>query len=184
MAQTNTTSAQSAWSACKHLLWLAARTFLIGYLVVLLMMMLFENSLLYFPTKFPGGDWTPRGINVEEAWFTAADGTKIHGWYAPHEKPLAVVLFCHGNGGNITNITGVIRELHDRVGVAVLVFDYRGYGKSEGNPDEAGVLADARAARAWLADKAGVAENQIVLMGESLGGAVAVDLAADGGAGP
>ena len=65
--------------------------------------------------------------------------------------------------------------LHDRVGVTVLVFDYRGYGKSEGSPDEAGVLADARAARTWLAEKTGVAENQIVLMGESLGGAVAVD---------
>ena len=69
--------------------------------------------------------------------------------------------------------------LHDRVGVAVLVFDYRGYGKSEGTPNEAGVLADALAARAWLAERAGVAER-IVLMGESLGGAVAVDLAADG----
>ena len=62
----------------------------------------------------------------------------------------------------------------------MLVFDYRGYGKSEGKPDERGVLADARAARTWLAQKAGVAENRIVLMGESLGGAVAVDLAADG----
>ena len=66
------------------------------------------------------------------------------------------------------------------MGAAVLVFDYRGYGKSEGKPDEPGVLADARAARTWLAEKAGVAENRIVLMGESLGGAVAVDLAADG----
>src|SRR5208283_3409033 len=65
-------------------------------------------------------------------------------------------------------------------GVSVLVFDYRGYGKSEGKPDEPGVLADARAARTWLAQKSGVAENRVVLMGESLGGAVAVDLAADG----
>ena len=62
----------------------------------------------------------------------------------------------------------------------MLIFDYRGYGKSEGKPDEPGVLADARAARTWLAQKAGVAEDRIVLMGESLGGAVAVDLAADG----
>ena len=156
---------------------------MIGYLLVLLIMMHFENSLVYFPTKFPDGDWTHPGINVEDAWFTAADGTKIHGWYAPHAKPLAVVLFCHGNGGNVTYRAEVIRMLHDRVGVTVLVFDYRGYGKSEGSPDEAGVLADARAARTWLAEKTGVAENQIVLMGESLGGAVAVDLAAADGAG-
>ena len=143
-------------------------------------MMALENSLIYFPMKFPEGDWAPRGIAVEDAWFAAADGTKIHGWYVPHEQPRAVVLFCHGNGGNITHRADDIRALHDRVGAAVLIFDYRGYGKSEGKPDEPGVLADARAARTWLAQKAGVAENRIVLMGESLGGAVAVDLAADG----
>ena len=143
-------------------------------------MMVFENSLIYFPMNFPEDDWAPRGIAVEDARFTAADGTKIHGWYVPHEQPRAVVLFCHGNAGNITHRADIIRALHDRVGVSVLVFDYRGYGKSEGKPDEPGVLADARAARTWLAQKAGVAENRIVLMGESLGGAVAVDLAADG----
>ena len=77
---------------------------------------------------------------MEDAWFTAADGTKIHGWYVPHEKPRAVVLFCHGNAGNITHRAEILRELHDRVGAAVLVFDYRGYGKSEGKPDEPGVL--------------------------------------------
>jgi fermentation-respiration switch protein FrsA (DUF1100 family) len=143
-------------------------------------MMFLENSMIYFPMNFPEDDWAPRGITVEDAWFTAADGTKIHGWYAPHEHPRAVVLFCHGNAGNITHRTDVIRALHNRVGVSVLAFDYRGYGKSDGKPDERGVLADARAARTWLAEKAGVAENRIVLMGESLGGAVAVDLAADG----
>ncbi len=73
------------------------------------------------------------------------------------------------------------RILHDRLGVSSLVFDYRGFGRSEGKPSEAGVLANARAARAWLARRAGVNENQIVLMGRSLGGAVAVDLAATDG---
>jgi fermentation-respiration switch protein FrsA (DUF1100 family) len=150
------------------------------YLLLLLTMIFLENSMIFFPMKFPKGDWAPRGITVEEAWITAADGTQIHGWYAPHEKPRAVVLFCHGNAGNITHRADAIRGLHDRVGASVLVFDYRGYGKSEGKPDEPGVLADARAARTWLAEKAGLAENRVVLMGESLGGAVAVDLAADG----
>jgi len=68
------------------------------------------------------------------------------------------------------------------VGVSVLIFDYRGYGKSEGKPSETGVLADGRAARAWLAEKEGVSESEIVLMGRSLGGAVAVDMAAKDGA--
>jgi hypothetical protein len=176
----NTMATRTAGQNCYNIAWRTGRIFLIVYLLLLLAMMVFENSLIYFPMSFPEGDWAPRGIAVEDAWCTAADGTKIHGWYAPHEKPRAFVLFCHGNAGNITHRADVIRALHDRVGVAVLVFDYRGYGKSEGKPDEPGVLADARAARSWLAQKAGLPENQIVLMGESLGGAVAVDLAADG----
>ena len=94
----------------------------------------------------------------------------------------ATVLYCHGNGGNVAYWADAARSLHDRVGVSVMLFDYRGYGRSEGKPSEAGVLADARAARAWLAKRAGIAENQIVLMGRSLGGGVAVDLAAADGA--
>ncbi|MEI8372965.1 MAG: alpha/beta hydrolase [Planctomycetota bacterium] len=165
---------------CYNIAWRACRIFLIAYLVLFLVMMYLENSLIYFPMKFPGGNWTPQGITVEDAWFTAVDGTKIHGWYVPHEQSKAVILFCHGNGGNVTHRADVIRELRNRVGAAVLIFDYRGYGKSEGKPNESGVLADARAARSWLAQKTGVGESQIVLMGESLGGAVAVDLATDG----
>ena len=88
-----------------------------------------------------------------------------------------------GNAGNVALWADVLRILHDRMGVTAMGFDYRGYGRSEGTPSEAGVLADARAARTWLAQRAGIAENQIVLMGRSLGGAVAVDLAADGARG-
>jgi len=91
-----------------------------------------------------------------------------------------VILFCHGNSGNITHRIEILRSLHNYVGATVMMFDYRGYGRSEGKPDEPGILADARAARAWLAEKAGVPPQRIVLMGESLGGAVAVDLAVDG----
>lgn len=175
-----TTATRTVGRICYNIAWRTGRIFLIVYLVLLVLLMVFENSLIYFPMKFPEGYWTPHGIAVEDAWCIAADGTKIHGWYVPHAQPRAVVLFCHGNAGNITHRDDVIRELHDRVGATVLVFDYRGFGKSEGKPDEPGVLADARAARTWLAQKAGVAENRIVLMGESLGGAVAVDLATDG----
>ena len=141
-----------------------------------------EKSLIYFPTRYPTGNWQPPGLKFEDAWFTAADGTRLHGWYIPQENPRAFVLFCHGNGGNLTDWTPVMQILHDRIGAAVLIFDYRGYGRSEGKPSETGILADARAARAWLANRAGIAENQIVLMGRSLGGAVAVDLAAADGA--
>jgi hypothetical protein len=107
---------------------------------------------------------------------------RLHGWFVPHDRPLATILFCNGNAGNITDRADVVRLLHDRVGAAVLIFDYRGYGRSEGRPDEPGILADARAARAWLALRCGIPEREIVLMGESLGGGVAVDLAARDGA--
>ncbi len=69
------------------------------------------------------------------------------------------MLYCHGNGGNVANWADAAQSLHDRVGVSVLLFDYRGYGRSEGKPSEVGVLADARAARAWLAQREGIAEK-------------------------
>jgi len=143
-----------------------------------------EKSLVFLPAKHPAGNWMPQGLVFEEARFESADGTRLHGWYVPHDRARAVVLFCHGNAGNVTHRADVLRTLHDRVGVSVMIFDYRGYGRSEGTPSEAGTLADARAARAWLARRTQRAEKEIVLLGRSLGGGVAVDLAAaDGAAG-
>lgn len=142
-----------------------------------------ERSLVFVPSRYPKGNWQPAGLAFQDAWFTAADGTRLHGWYVPHKEARAVVLFCHGNGGNVAEWAEVLRILHDRQRVTVLGFDYRGYGRSEGTPSEAGVLSDARAARTWLARREGIAENRIVLMGRSLGGAVAVDLATDGARG-
>ena len=142
-----------------------------------------ERSLLFYPTPSHGdGDRQPQGLDVENAHFQSADGTKLHGWYLRHPNPRAVVLFCHGNAGNIEHRAGLLKVLQQRVGVSVMIFDYRGYGRSEGTPTEAGVMADARAARKWLAQLEGIAEDRIVLMGRSIGGAVAVDLAAGDGA--
>ena len=165
-----------------HHLWRLGRWPVIFYLLVIVLMMLFEKSLVFVPTRYPGGDWQPQGLAIEDAWFDSADGLRLHGWYVPHQDPRAVVLFCHGNAGNVTNRIGTLHALHRRAGASVLVFDYRGYGRSEGSPDEEGILADARAARTWLAHREGIAETDIVLLGRSLGGAVAVDLAAADGA--
>jgi fermentation-respiration switch protein FrsA (DUF1100 family) len=162
------------------LLWRVFRLWLIAYLLVVLGTMFFEESLIFLPSDSATGVWDPPGLPVEDAWFQAADGTKLHGWYLRHERPRAVILFCHGNAGNVTHRAEVLEALERRVGAATLLFDYRGYGRSEGRPTEAGVLADARAARTWLALRENVPEKRIVLMGESIGGAVAVDLAADG----
>src|SRR5438105_3620350 len=66
---------------------------LIAYVLLALIMMLFENSLIYFPSVYPDGDWNPRGLVFEDAWFEAPDGTRLHGWHVPHAEPRAVILF-------------------------------------------------------------------------------------------
>jgi uncharacterized protein len=167
--------------------WRALRIVGLTYLALLVLLMIFEERLIFHPAKYPVGDWQHPGVPVEDAEFTAADGTKLHGWFVPQDsaqypKPTAVVLIAHGNAGNLTHRAHLLASLR-KSGAASMVFDYRGYGKSEGSPSEEGVLADARAARAWLSARTGVAENKIVLFGESLGGGVMVELAATEGAG-
>jgi fermentation-respiration switch protein FrsA (DUF1100 family) len=157
--------------------WRIVRIPLIAYVAVVVLLMLFENQMVYYPAPYPAGDWQPAGLNFEDARFTADDGTALHGWYIPHTNPRAVALFLHGNAGNIAGRAEFLRRVHD-LRVSVLALDYRGYGRSEGSPSESGVIADARAARAWLAEKAGVPLGEIVLWGESLGCGVAVELAA------
>ncbi len=153
------------------------------YLLLVLLMMFFESSLLFHPAPYEANspDWRLPS-HCEDAHFEAADGVKLHGWFLPHPQSQAVVLFHNGNAGNITYRTDFLHLFHQRLRASIMLFDYRGFGRSEGKPDEAGLLADARAARAWLAQRAGVAERDIVLVGQSLGGGVAVDLAASDGA--
>jgi fermentation-respiration switch protein FrsA (DUF1100 family) len=138
--------------------------------------------LVYQPAGPHPDNWQPPELNYEDVYFDAGDGTKLHGWYCPVPRPRAVLLYCHGNGGNITYLWPVLRLLTERLHVTVLAFDYRGYGRSDGNPSERGLLADARSARRYLAQRAEVNERDIVLLGRSLGGGVAVDLAASDGA--
>jgi uncharacterized protein len=159
-----------------------ASVVLLASLLVIGVTMFLEESLEFFPTRYPDGNWQPPGLKFEDAWFEAADGTKLHGWYVPCENARAAVLFSHGNGGNLTHREDSLRMLQARVKVSVLIYDYRGYGRSQGRPSEAGILADARAARAWLAAREKLDPRELVMMGESLGGAVAVHLAAREGA--
>ncbi len=162
--------------------WRTLQALLVVYLTVVLVAMFMENSLIFFPTPYPVGNWDQKFLPIEDAWFQAADGTRLHGWYVPKKNPRAVVLYCHGNAGNLSHRLSVLEIMNRQVGVSTLIFDYRGFGRSEGKPNEAGILADARAARRWLANREKIAETDIVLFGESLGGAVAVDLAASDGA--
>lgn len=138
-----------------------------------------DERLLFYPSKYPAGDWNPSGLKYEDVWFNAADGTRLHGWYCPADEARAVVLFAHGNAGNVSHRASLLRTLQNDLRLTVLIFDYRGYGRSEGAPSVEGVLQDGRAARAVLARRADVPEAQVVLMGRSLGGAVVVQLAAE-----
>ncbi|MEX0937004.1 MAG: alpha/beta hydrolase [Pirellulales bacterium] len=157
-------------------------TVVVVYFILIVGMMMLENSLIFLPSRHPEGFWSPDGLAVENATFHSADGTRLHGWYVHHENPQAVILFSHGNAGNLSHRAAIIERLNRQLRASVLIFDYRGYGKSEGSPTEQGIVADARAARHWLAERAGVEEREIVLLGRSLGAGVAVDLAARDGA--
>jgi fermentation-respiration switch protein FrsA (DUF1100 family) len=140
-----------------------------------------ERTTLFQPEKFPAGDWAQTTVLVQDANFAAADGTKLHGWYVRHPQPKAHALVLHGNAGNVTLMADSLRLLNRRHEVSALALDYRGFGRSEGTPTEQGVLQDARAARDWLAQKEGIAPTDVLLMGQSLGGGVAIDLAANDG---
>ncbi|HEV3345033.1 MAG TPA: alpha/beta hydrolase [Pirellulales bacterium] len=150
------------------------------YLAIVVFMMFAEESLVFFPARQPLAGWDVPGI--EHVRFQSADGTALHGWYFSHPDPRAVVLFACGNAGNISYRGDRLAQFCRRQRVALMAFDYRGYGLSEGKPTESGVLMDARAARRSLAERSGVKETDIVLIGESLGGGVMVDLASRDGA--
>lgn len=140
-----------------------------------------ERKGIFQPAKYPAGDWNPTAVLVQDAYFAAEDGTKLHGWYVRHPQPVGHALLLHGNAGNVTLLADTLRMLNRRHNLAVLALDYRGFGRSEGLPSEQGLYQDARAARKWLAEKDNIAEGDVVLMGVSVGGAVAVDLAARDG---
>jgi fermentation-respiration switch protein FrsA (DUF1100 family) len=157
----------------------AVLTFVGLLLGLWLMLRWFEHSQVYHPTHSFVANAGELGRPYEDAVFTAVDGTKLHGWFfpgttnSPHSRQ--VIIVCHGNGGNISHRVDLCGTLLE-TGVSVLSFDYRGYGRSEGRPSEAGTYADAEAAYDWLRGK-GFAPEHVIAYGESLGGGVATELA-------
>jgi fermentation-respiration switch protein FrsA (DUF1100 family) len=135
----------------------------------------FERANLYSPSRDLPADPGALGLAFEDLDITAADGTKVHAWFVPLEPESPVVIFCHGNAGNISHRLAKLMTLRC-AGASVLFFDYRGYGRSSGRPDEQGTYLDAEAAYRWLADKKKAPADRIVIHGESLGGAVAMEL--------
>ncbi|MCL1991465.1 MAG: alpha/beta hydrolase [Spirochaetes bacterium] len=117
------------------------------------------------------------GLAFDDVFLTTSDGLRIHGWYIPAPNARATLLFFHGNGGNISHRLGSIQIFHD-LGLSVFIVSYRGYGQSEGRPSIAGTALDALAAWDWLTRYRQIPAGNIVIFGRSLGGAVAMELAA------
>jgi fermentation-respiration switch protein FrsA (DUF1100 family) len=151
--------------------------FILGLcLGILVFLYLIQDRLLYFPLAHLSA--TPADINLsyEPVTLTTSDGVMLSGWFIPAENARGVVLYFHGNAGNISHRLDSI-ELFHRLGLTVFIIDYRGYGQSQGRPTEQGTYLDAEAAWHYLVEEQQISPEQIVLFGRSLGGAVAVWLA-------
>jgi uncharacterized protein len=159
-------------------LWLAAAALCAAVWFAPIMWSSVVNALLYFPTRILDGTPASVGLRHSDLDIATSDGQRLHGWWipSPRQPAAAHVLFFHGNGGNISHRLVQARALAD-AGLDVLLFDYRGYGRSTGTPDEAGTYQDARAARAALLAQPGIDAAAVLYLGESLGGAVATELA-------
>ena len=135
------------------------------------------NALLYFPSRTIDHSPADAGLAYRDLWFETADGERLHGWWVKRRAAaLGHVLLCHGNAGNVGD-----RILHatvlTAVGFDVLLFDYRGYGQSSGRPGEQETYRDARGALTCLLRQPDVDASRVLYLGESLGGAVAIELA-------
>ena len=141
-------------------------------------MSLLDRFFVYHPAPWIDRDWARvSGLPLQEVWFQAEDGAKLFGWYVENRATPVVLLWCHGNAGNVIHRLDNLVELY-RLGFSVFLFDYRGYGRSQGRPTEEGLYRDALAAYDYLAKDRHVAPERLVLFGRSLGGAVAGQVAA------
>ncbi len=138
-----------------------------------------QPGMIYYP-DIPTRNiqYTPAsiGLDFQSVNFVTDDKVKLHAWYIPSDNPRATVLFCHGNAGNISHRLDSI-QIFNRLGLNVFIFDYRGYGQSEGKMTEKGSYLDAEAAWKYLTYNKNILPGNIIIFGRSLGGAIASWLA-------
>jgi len=138
-----------------------------------------QSRMIYFP-DMPSRELadTPEqiGLDFETVEFITDDGVKLHAWFVPADEPRGTLLFFHGNAGNISHRLDSLRIFHS-LGLDTLILDYRGYGRSEGEPSEQGTYLDADAALRYLQKQRGVAAEDIIIFGRSLGAAIGAHLA-------
>ena len=147
-------------------------TVLVVLLVVAARTGLLERLFLYFPERELEADPGAVGLPFEDVELSGTDGTGLHGWYVPGENDTVVVWF-HGNAGNISGRIENLRRMREELGVSILLFDYRGYGRSSGTPSENGMYTDGEAMAEYAASRAG----RLVYFGRSLGANIAIEVA-------
>lgn len=159
-------------------LWTIFLIVFITYSVVGWSLYFLQSRFLYSPVKEI--TYTPADINLafEKIALKTEDGLKISAWYVPADNAKYTVLFCHGNAGNMTHRLDSI-NIFNELGLNCLIFDYRGYGDSQGKPSEEGTYRDARAAWKWLTEQKKTPAERIIMFGRSLGGSVAANLATE-----
>ena len=130
-----------------------------------------EKKIIFHPAKFPEGYWDPGslGLKAQDIIFKSDDGINLHGWYVPTPGARATLLWFHGNAGNLSHRLDNIQRLLP-LNLNIFIFDYRGYGKSEGEPDEKGIYKDSLAAYNKVLELEGVSVDSLFLFGRSLGG--------------
>jgi hypothetical protein len=149
----------------------------LGYVALVVLVYLGQDRMLYFPARELSLTPAHRGLPFETVMLPTTDGERLHGWWVPAEDARAAVLFFHGNAGNISGRVDTIALLH-RLGLSVLIVDYRGYGKSTGTPSEDGLYRDAAAAYRHLTGARGHDPLEVIVFGRSLGTGPAAWLAA------
>lgn len=147
----------------------------IGYLALCLVVYLTQAKLVFFPGPPPHATPADFGLEFRELELGARDGVRLHGWFLPVKDAHGAVLVSHGNAGSI-ELRIELAQAFLELGWSVLLYDYRGYGKSAGQPDEEGTYRDAEAAYEHLTAVEGFSPERIVLHGESLGAAVGIEL--------
>ncbi|MBA7689567.1 hypothetical protein ES703_98075 [subsurface metagenome] len=135
-----------------------------------------QPTFLYKPVR--DVLYTPEELDLdyEDVTFITSDGLKLSAWYIPAQNAKTTVLFCHGNGGNIMHRLDTINIFYE-LGINCFIFDYRGYGQSQGIPTEQGTYLDARTAYDWLTNNKKISTDDIIVFGRSLGATIAANLA-------
>lgn len=151
--------------------------FLFLYVFMALILFLRQDRMVYFPSKTLAQLPSDIKLPYNEVEIKTQDGVQLHGWMVGEEGSRDVVIFFHGNGGNISYNLNFLTIFH-RLGLKTFIFDYRGYGRSQGKPTEEGTYLDAEAAWNYLTETKGIPNERIILFGHSLGGAIATHLAA------